>query len=141
QYCMPCPVGVNIPECLQMLDSYELFGHKASHQFGYMIVAGGMLDGQRALASQCTECGRCVEKCPQRLPIPRLLKDVRRTFEGFFARMTLRFSKAYLWLLRRRTVRQAPTGEGCDTESAGQSRQGVADERAVRERAGDPSRP
>ncbi|NLE39399.1 MAG: aldo/keto reductase [Pirellulaceae bacterium] len=105
QYCMPCPVGVNIPECLQMLDSYELFGHKASHQFGYMIVAGGILDGQRALASQCTECGRCVEKCPQHLPIPGLMKDVRRTFEGFLARMTLRFSKAYLWLLRRRTVR------------------------------------
>jgi predicted aldo/keto reductase-like oxidoreductase len=105
RYCMPCPANVNIPECLQTLDSYSLFGNKASHQFGYLIQAAGVVDGQRHLASQCVECGKCVEKCPQNLPIPELLKETSKTFEGFFTRLSLRFMKVYLWFARRRSIR------------------------------------
>ena len=33
-------------------------------------------------ASQCTECGQCMEKCPQGLKIPELLKAVAEELEG-----------------------------------------------------------
>ena len=105
QYCMPCPTGINIPACLQLLDSYHLFGNKRGHQFSYMFMAAGILDPNRTLASECIECGKCTKKCPQNLPIPELLKEVSGLFEGFGARMTLRLSKPYLWLKRRRTIR------------------------------------
>ncbi|MBN1589050.1 MAG: aldo/keto reductase, partial [Pirellulales bacterium] len=105
QYCMPCPAGVDIPNCLQTLDSYSLFGNKAAHQFSYMALAMGVMDDQRKLASQCTECGKCTEKCPQQLPIPGLLKEVSATFEGFAARLTMRLARFYLWFVRRRSIR------------------------------------
>jgi predicted aldo/keto reductase-like oxidoreductase len=47
----------------------------------YIIHLVGTLHG-RHYASLCTECGRCVKKCPQHLPVPELLKDVADEFEG-----------------------------------------------------------
>ena len=38
--------------------------------------------GNDSYASLCVNCGKCVEACPQHLPIPGLLKDVSRAFEG-----------------------------------------------------------
>jgi uncharacterized protein len=105
QYCMPCPSGINIPECLQISDSYNMFGNRRAHAFAYMCQATGLLDGRRRLASDCTECGECVEKCPQHLPIPELLKETSATFEGRWAKLTWRIARIYLWLSRRRSVR------------------------------------
>ena len=33
------------------------------------------------IASDCTECGMCVEECPQHIDIPKVMKDVVKTFE------------------------------------------------------------
>jgi len=33
-------------------------------------------------ASHCQECGECVERCPQHIPIPDVLKEVVREFES-----------------------------------------------------------
>jgi len=105
QYCMPCPTGINIPACLQTLDSYSLFGNKAAHQFSYLAQAAGILEARHSLASKCTECGKCTEKCPQQLPIPKLLKEASATFEGLSARCTLWLSRFYFRYLRRRSIR------------------------------------
>jgi predicted aldo/keto reductase-like oxidoreductase len=29
-------------------------------------------------ADRCTECGECIEKCPQHIPIPERLKEAHR---------------------------------------------------------------
>lgn len=85
QYCMPCPAGVDIPSCLLHYNSYKMF--KDNHQkFYYMAFNAGLTGGKPSFASQCTECGACLKKCPQGLPIPDLLKDVRREMEGFWYR-------------------------------------------------------
>ena len=45
-------------------------------------------------ASLCIKCGECLEKCPQQLPIPALLDDVKEDMEGFM-------TKPLIWLGKR----------------------------------------
>ena len=33
------------------------------------------------IASDCVECGSCIEECPQQINIPEVLKNVKETFE------------------------------------------------------------
>jgi len=82
-YCMPCPAGVDIPGCFDLLNKLSLFGNEAEAGLLYAGRIGGVLRaGVTGYASQCVECGQCLDKCPQSLWIPELLKDVAATFEG-----------------------------------------------------------
>ncbi len=92
QYCMPCPHGVNIPICLNTYNSYHAFKDKSA-KFMYLLQNGGVT-GKPALASQCTSCNICLEKCPQNLPIPTLLKDVKNEFEGIL-------TKPLIWIMKK----------------------------------------
>jgi predicted aldo/keto reductase-like oxidoreductase len=44
-------------------------------QFVYAFQNGGVR-GNSTYASQCVECGECVEQCPQHIEIPEKLKEV-----------------------------------------------------------------
>ncbi|MDD4300084.1 MAG: aldo/keto reductase [Methanomicrobium sp.] len=81
RYCMPCPFGVDIPECFSLYNTYFMFGGKLKTKFHYISRLGGML-GDKSYAGMCRNCGRCVKSCPQSLNIPTLLKDVSKNFEG-----------------------------------------------------------
>jgi len=76
KYCMPCPVGVNIPGCFGMLNTLAMFENTGTVKFQYNVFLG---EGK---ASKCIECGECVSKCPQHIPIPEKLKDVKAALEG-----------------------------------------------------------
>jgi predicted aldo/keto reductase-like oxidoreductase len=80
RYCMPCPEGVNIPQCFEIYNNKHVFGDRLANMT-YIIHLVGTLHG-RHYASLCTECGKCAKKCPQHLPIPEMLKDVADEFEG-----------------------------------------------------------
>ena len=73
-YCMPCPAGVNIPwnlaVCNQIRNSKSLFS------------AGLIYESmeEKARASQCISCGKCLSKCPQKINIPGFLAEVREAF-------------------------------------------------------------
>ena len=71
-YCMPCPQGVNIPGCFDYYNNFQMFGKEENyHRF--------LKPQQRA--SACTECGSCLDLCPQSLVIPDLMRDVKDVFE------------------------------------------------------------
>ncbi|MBN1569663.1 MAG: aldo/keto reductase [Acidobacteria bacterium] len=72
-YCMPCPTGVNIPQNFSLYGDAQLFDGRDSSAFFY----NGMLTPEER-ASACTECGECVEKCPQKIDIPKELKEVHK---------------------------------------------------------------
>ena len=77
-YCQPCPQGVDIPENLAFYNHYytrrddEEAQDKAKKQYVETIPAEGRAD-------RCVQCGECEKKCPQHLPIPRLLKTTARS--------------------------------------------------------------
>jgi uncharacterized protein len=84
QYCMPCPSGVNIPECFDSYNNLHMFGNVDGAKFIYAIrMSGAFTDTEPGgFASLCIECGQCMEKCPQSLEIPDLLKAVAEELEG-----------------------------------------------------------
>ncbi len=93
QYCMPCPAGVNIPGCFDWYNSRHAFKDKKA-KLWYLFQNGGIVTEKPTLASMCVQCEECLEKCPQQLPIPDLLKDVQGDMEGFM-------TKPMIWLMKR----------------------------------------
>jgi predicted aldo/keto reductase-like oxidoreductase len=94
QYCMPCPAGVDIQGCFEQYNQVHMFGSKRLTRFFYAARMGGAMTGKASNASLCKECGNCVKACPQGLPIPDLLKDVSKEFEGSWF-------KPKVWFLKR----------------------------------------
>lgn len=77
KYCLPCPKGVQIPLCFELLNSSSMFNDtkKAKDMYHGFLVSEG------SDASNCVECGACEQKCPQHINIVEKLKDVRELFE------------------------------------------------------------
>ena len=84
QYCLPCPSGVNIPEYFSIYNNLHMFGNKDNAKFTYAIRMSGVFTNTEpgGFASQCIECGQCMEICPKSLKIPDLLKAVAEELEG-----------------------------------------------------------
>ena len=82
-YCMPCPAGVEIPVCFESFNNLLVFGNTGEKQLRYAVRLGGVINGGKlGLASQCIQCGECMEKCSQHLKIPDLLKTVVEELQG-----------------------------------------------------------
>jgi hypothetical protein len=91
-YCMPCPFGVNIPQCLFLYNDYSMGGnHLMTRGLYGMGLMGGM--GPRADASLCRSCGKCAKACPQKIAIPDELKKVRSTLGGLRTKILLPFAR------------------------------------------------
>jgi predicted aldo/keto reductase-like oxidoreductase len=76
RYCMPCPVGVNIPECFWAFNHDSIFGDRQKAE--YWIT--GFLNEENK-PSKCVSCGECLDKCPQNIQIPDELKKVAQLLE------------------------------------------------------------
>jgi predicted aldo/keto reductase-like oxidoreductase len=74
-YCMPCPVGVNIPECFTHYNHSFMFGYEKSKTKYNIHVK------PESRASKCVQCGKCESQCPQNIKIRERLKDVAKEFE------------------------------------------------------------
>lgn len=73
-YCMPCPVGVNIPGNFSMLNEYAMYGSVDEFKWRY-----NNLTKEEAFADKCVSCKKCVKVCPQMINIPEKLKEVVAT--------------------------------------------------------------
>ncbi len=117
-YCMPCPAGVDIPACFEMYNLAHVSGEVAKARFHYLGRLGGVL-GQSppGYASQCIDCGKCEQVCPQKLPVRELLGDVAREFEGPMLRVLTWLGRPLLaaagwWAVRRAKRSARRTGPG-----------------------------
>ena len=81
-YCMPCPVGVNIPQVFSLYnEKYLLEGKRERYKYMMELGVGAKKPG---FASQCIGCGKCELHCPQSIEIRRELKNVKKDMEGIF---------------------------------------------------------
>ncbi len=80
--CLPCPEDVNIPEILRLRNLAVAYGMRDFGRMRYNLFGNGghWFPGQDA--AHCTECGDCLPRCPENLPIIRLLKDAHRRLTG-----------------------------------------------------------
>ncbi len=77
-YCMPCPVGIEIPtqariSLLMRRAPYQPF---LSHEFKEKM----------ELINKCIECGQCKNHCPYSIDTPNLLKLQLQDYNEFYAK-------------------------------------------------------
>ena len=86
-YCLPCPNGVSIPSVLRILNEIAYWGDRASMGYNQMVKTPEDLEKRRAsgeevegAATLCTQCGECLEKCPQQIEIPDMMEKANSIF-------------------------------------------------------------
>ena len=84
-YCMPCLEGVNIPQNFACLNNVSLETSRIRRFLArrtYRKLKGSRnqvnVINPNGNASICTQCGCCVEKCPQGIIIPKELEKVQK---------------------------------------------------------------
>ena len=82
RYCVPCPSDVDIPGCFELYNKLHMFGNLQEAKFMYAGRFSGMLTSESGYASQCVQCGDCLEKCPQHIEIPDHLENVVKELGG-----------------------------------------------------------
>jgi predicted aldo/keto reductase-like oxidoreductase len=93
-YCMPCPQGINIPNCFAAYNARYVTGYIS----GISLYVTSMITsqpGKQIGPGSCVECGACEKLCPQNIPIRQELKAVKKKMEPFFLGAAL---KIY-WLM------------------------------------------
>lgn len=83
-YCLPCPMGINIPYMFRLLNLHKVdrLTEYARKQFAEVkeqkkkeIVIFSSNMGIGTDPGTCASCGKCKEKCPQKLDIPVKLQE------------------------------------------------------------------
>ncbi len=80
--CLPCPEDINIPEILRLRNltvAYDMEDY-GQYRYGMLENAGHWFPGKKG--DKCTDCGDCLPRCPEQLPIPSLLRDTHRRLKG-----------------------------------------------------------
>jgi len=99
-YCMPCPVGVNIPGAFA--------AHNTVYSMGYLegikqyITSTGLISVRSGSPSLCIKCGKCEKKCPQGIQIIKEFEIVLRKMEPFFMKFIGFFARVYLGNKRKK---------------------------------------
>ncbi|MFW9773028.1 MAG: aldo/keto reductase [Candidatus Thorarchaeota archaeon] len=85
EYCLPCPNSVNIPFNFRILNDFIWYGEELREKYlgfynRFLCNAEEIEQENNGNASVCTQCGECLEKCPQQINIPEELKKVDLIF-------------------------------------------------------------
>ena len=81
-YCInECPANINIPYVFDLYNSEKLLNEDefTTYQVTYINYMKNKKNGP---ARACIDCGKCVEKCPQQINIPQVMKDVVESLEN-----------------------------------------------------------
>ncbi|MCL1831660.1 MAG: aldo/keto reductase [Oscillospiraceae bacterium] len=75
-YCMPCPMGVNVPWCFSIWNTYGIYENRGHSNWEWGMV------GKESLPSNCSECRKCMKICPQNIDIVSDLKKCQSELDG-----------------------------------------------------------
>jgi len=93
-YCMPCPVGVNI--------SGSFSAYNAVFSMGYVegmkqyVTSTGLTQEKSGSPRLCIKCGKCETHCPQNISIMKELVTVKKKMEPPFLRFIGFCARAFL---------------------------------------------
>lgn len=73
-YCLPCPQKIAIPFILELYNDAHMYDALGDSQRMYKVFVA-----PENRADQCTECGECEEKCPQKITIAECMKHAHVT--------------------------------------------------------------
>ncbi|MBM7561442.1 aldo/keto reductase [Fusibacter tunisiensis] len=94
-YCMPCPVGVDIPTCLSCYNDIEIEGRIGAFSKYLMQTS---LKSEPHNASLCVKCGKCEKHCPQEIKIIEELENVTKKLEGVLYKPIRAVAKRFMKL-------------------------------------------
>lgn len=94
-YCMPCPVGVDIPGIFSDYNSKSFFGGQMV-TFRYIQREVGAFGVKRSAADLCIECGKCEQHCPQSIPIREELKAAHKDLDNRFFRFGVSIANKFV---------------------------------------------
>jgi predicted aldo/keto reductase-like oxidoreductase len=77
-YCVPCPQNIPIPHIFYLFNQFILLGSEKMKR-SYRNI-GNKPGDERNKGDSCIECGKCEEKCPQRIKIRENLKKIHKIF-------------------------------------------------------------
>ena len=77
RYCMPCPMGVDIPDNFSIWNKLGMFGQKDAIKAQWVE---RFPDSEKAL--HCVRCGKCEAVCPQKLPIRDSLAQLQKELDA-----------------------------------------------------------
>jgi uncharacterized protein len=80
RYCMPCSNGVEIPTIFRIYAEMAMYKDTRMAKWRYHGGPWGLKPEQDA--SNCLECGKCAEACPQHIPISDWLKKVHEELKA-----------------------------------------------------------
>lgn len=75
RYCMPCPMGVNIPKAFDYLNNASLFDDLSTFKENYIK---SLKDKESPV--NCIKCGKCETICPQHIEIRKSLEETISVF-------------------------------------------------------------
>jgi len=93
RYCMPCPKNVDIPGTFSAYNKLYLDGKFVGLKEYVMCTA---LRKDSTAASNCVECGKCEQHCPQNIEIRKELKNAKKELEGPLYKMAKGAVKVFL---------------------------------------------
>ncbi|MFA6186261.1 MAG: aldo/keto reductase [Phycisphaerae bacterium] len=80
RYCLPCPAGINIPDFMQAayFSEFLKLSDKAGNIYHWQM--NPISQSQSADPGKCVECGKCEQKCTQKIKIIQMLKTLKSKF-------------------------------------------------------------
>ena len=94
RYCMPCPKGVDIPGIFRC---YNAMYTESKSQGRYQFAQTVGLTKEPAFATQCVECGKCEQHCPQSIPIREKLKEADKALRPLPYRIVIDLGRKYMF--------------------------------------------
>jgi len=80
EYCLPCPQDIPIPHILNLYNQFIITDSEIYKKIYQNI--GKEKEDKRQKADACRECGKCEEKCPQKIKITEEFKKIHKIFSS-----------------------------------------------------------
>lgn len=94
RYCMPCPKGVDIPGTFACYNTMYT-ENKSAGRFQFAQTVG--LTKEPAFASQCVQCGKCEQHCPQSIPIREKLKEADKALRPLPYKVGINVARKFMF--------------------------------------------